>query len=144
MRRFLPLLVLSSLAFAPAPLPRRQAPDRGAADLEAMQGSWVLSYAHKDGVREDVSRRAVWAIEGDALTTSLDGKKGSSLFIKLDGGTSPRSLDLLSARDAKDPTPGRYSLEGDTLTACVGAQRPRDLSGYGPSNGVWVMKRVKR
>ena len=29
------------------------------------------------------------------------------------------------------------------LTVCIGEKRPRDLSGHGPSNGVWVMKRRK-
>ena len=34
--------------------------------------------------------------------------------------------------------------EGDTLTVCIGpGVRPRDLSGFGPSNGVSVFKRVK-
>ena len=130
MRRVIPLLALASLAFAPAPVFRGK-PDHARDDLKAMQGEWVLAYAHQDGVRGDVTQESVWAIEGDRLATSLDGKAASTYFIRLDGRTEPRSIDLLSRRDDVAPTPGRYSLKGDSLTICVGKDRPRDLSGLG-------------
>jgi uncharacterized protein (TIGR03067 family) len=144
MRCVLPVLAVLSLAFAPVPFPKRQTADV-AADLEAMQGTWVLADAHKDGVREKVTGRCLWVIKGDRVSASLDGKKGSTCFIRLDGAAKPRFIDLLNRRDDKAANnPGRYRLRGDTLTVCLGKDRPRDVSGYGPSNGVWVFKRVER
>ena len=46
-------------------------------------------------------------------------------------------------QDDTNPVPGRYRVDSETLVVCFGKVRPRDLSGYGPSNGVWVMKRKK-
>jgi uncharacterized protein (TIGR03067 family) len=145
MGRPIPFLLCAaalSLGFAPAPLPK---PDHGKADLEKMQGAWVLAYAIKQGcLREEPDQEAVWVIKGDVLTTSLGGKPGSTCYVTLDGRTTPRSIDLRNRRGEADPAPGRYSVDGDTLTVCIGEKRPRDLSGHGPSNGVWVMKRKKR
>src|SRR5262245_18838494 len=98
------LLALASLAFAPAPFPK---PDPGKEDLEKMQGSWVLSYAHNRGMREEVSGKVVCTIKGDVLTATLDGKKGSTCYIKLDARTNPRSIDLSSRRGQADPAQGR-------------------------------------
>jgi uncharacterized protein (TIGR03067 family) len=127
-----------SLGFAPVPFI-----DPGKADLKKMQGSWVLTHAHKDGVREEVTQGAVWTIQDDCLTTTLDGMPGSTLFIKLDGTTTPRSIDLRNNREDDKAASGRYRVEDDTLTVSLGEKRPSDLSGKGPCNGVWVFKRKK-
>jgi hypothetical protein len=62
-----------------------------------------------------------------------------------DWAAYPGSIDLSSKREGDaDPAPGRYCIQGDTLTVCIGpGVRPRDLSGFGPSNGVSVFKRKK-
>jgi uncharacterized protein (TIGR03067 family) len=149
MRRVLPLLAaILALAFAPAPFPKRQ--DAGAADLKTMQGAWVLVCELKNGRREEMTRECVWLIEGDRIRASLDGKEGSTSFIKLDGRSKPRSIDLRTQRDQASHLPGIYVLERDLLNVCLGDPndlrklRPRDLSGFGQSRGVWVFKRKKR
>lgn len=140
MRRLGPLVVVLLVGFAPVP-PYR--PKAGELDLAQIQGTWVLDHAHKNGVREEVTQKAVWVIKGDCLTTTLDGKPGSTNYLKLNARTTPGSLDLRSARDAATAVPGRYRVDGDTLTVSMGAERPADLSGMGPCSGVWVMRRVK-
>jgi uncharacterized protein (TIGR03067 family) len=143
MRRCLLLVVVAalSLGFAPAPLPRRAAPATSAADdLKAMQGAWVLRYSIKNGRWEQQAQEAVWLVEGDRVSTTLDGKKGSQFFISLNSKTSPRSIDIRSTRESA-PVSGCYSVAGDTLRVCLGQPRPRDLSGNGTENGVWVFKR---
>jgi uncharacterized protein (TIGR03067 family) len=149
MRRTLPLLALLSLAFAPAPFPKRQAADAAAGDLKTMQGAWLLVCELKNGRQEDMTRECVWLIQGDRIRTFLDGKEGSTSFIKLDGRSKPRSIDLRTQRDQASYLPGRYVLEGDLFKICLGDPndlrnlRPRDLSGSGQSRGVWVFKRKK-
>jgi uncharacterized protein (TIGR03067 family) len=138
MRRVLLLLAVVLLGFAPVPFS-----DPEKADLKKMQGSWILASAHKDGVREEVKQEAVWTIKDDCLTTTLDGVPGSTLFIKLDGTTAPRSIDLRDDRGNDKAALGRYRVEDDTLTVSLGEKRPPDLSGKGPCNGVWVFKRKK-
>jgi uncharacterized protein (TIGR03067 family) len=144
MHRVIQLLAVLSLAFAPAPVYRPK-PDTGKDDLKAMQGSWVIHRSHNPGVSEDVDGTGVWTFEGDVLTTSRGGKKVSTSYARLDGTTRPGSIDLYNRREGDpDPAQGRYRVEGDTLTVCIGpGVRPRDLSGFGPSNGVWVYKRMK-
>jgi uncharacterized protein (TIGR03067 family) len=142
MRHTALLVSLLSLAFAPLPFPK---PDPSKDDLARMQGEWVISRAHNRGVVEEVGGASVWTIKGDVLTTSRDGKIVSTCYIRLDGRTRPGSIDLHNKREGDaDPAPGRYRVDGDTLTVCIGpGVRPRDLSGFGPSNGVWVYKRKK-
>jgi uncharacterized protein (TIGR03067 family) len=140
LRTAVPLLTALCVAFAPLPFPGA---DTSKADLERMQGAWVLAYAHQKGVREEVTQESVWVIKGDRLTTSLDGKPGSVCTIRLDGRTRPGSIDLADSRAKFGTAPGRYRVDGDTLSVSMGETRPRDLSGNGPCNGVWVMKRRK-
>jgi uncharacterized protein (TIGR03067 family) len=109
-----------------------------------MQGTWVFDHSLENGVRVRSPQRCVWLIEGDRLTTALDGKPGSQCYLTLDQSTSPRSIDVRTKRGDARYTPGRYRLAGDTLTVNIGQTRPRDLSGFGPSARVWVFKRLRR
>jgi uncharacterized protein (TIGR03067 family) len=143
-RDLLLMAAVLSLAFAPAPFPRR---DKATEDLTRLQGAWVLVYSVKNGVREYQVREAVWLIEGNRISTTLDGQKGATFFIALDAKRTPRALDILSSREKAEPVPGRYSVVGDTLKVCLGekgGKRPADLSGDGTSSGVWVFQRKKR
>jgi uncharacterized protein (TIGR03067 family) len=139
MRCFLPFFALVSVAFAPAP-----EPTPAQQDLKRMQGAWVLVYAVTNGLRENQTQEAVWLIEGNRVSTTLDGKKGATFYIALDSKIKPRALDILSSEKGTPKTLGRYSLDGDTLKVCLGEKRPPDLSGNDPSRGVWVFNRKKR
>jgi uncharacterized protein (TIGR03067 family) len=143
MRRVVPIVVVLSLGFAPAPV-YRERPGSRVDDLKAMQGEWVLAYAHRNGAREGVTQEVVWAVRGDRIITTLDGRKGSTSFFELDGRTTPRSIDLRDGREAAGVAPGRYSVDRDTLKISIGAKRPADLSGGGTPTGVWVFHRKKR
>jgi uncharacterized protein (TIGR03067 family) len=146
MRRCLPPVVVALLAvaFAPAPFPRRRGSGSADDDLKALQGSWVFDHSLENGKRVRGGQRTVWRIEGDRLTTSLDGKERSRCYLTLHGGTPPRCIDLRARRTDAEPAPGRYRLLGDTFTVSFGQTRPRDLSGLCPSNGLWVFKRLGR
>jgi uncharacterized protein (TIGR03067 family) len=135
-----PLLAVASLGFAPLPFPK---PDPSKKDLQRMQGAWVLVDSHRDGRHDDLRHEAVWVIEGHRLTISLDGTPERPRSIALDGRTAPPSLDLGPGRPGDHPLAGRYRVDGDTLTVRIGVERPADLSGRGPGNGVWVFKRRK-
>jgi uncharacterized protein (TIGR03067 family) len=140
--RLLPLLPAAlSLAFAPAPLPKA---DPAREDLARMQGAWVLSYSVERGVKTPAAQEAVWRIEGDRVTTSLAGKKASSFRIVLRGSKRPRTIDVVPDEPGRAAVPGRYSVEGEVLKICLGQRRPADLSGDPPSNGLWVMARLRR
>jgi uncharacterized protein (TIGR03067 family) len=139
-RLTVPLLAVVSLGFAPLPFPK---PDPSKKDLQRMQGTWVLVASHRDGMRADLRHEAVWLITGDVLTISLDGTPERPRLIKLDGRTAPGSIDLSPGRPGDHPLAGRYRVDGDTLTIRIGVERPPDLSGRGPGNGVWVFKRRK-
>src|SRR5262245_42485012 len=94
MRRVLPLLALHSPAVAPVP-PDRPTPGAGKADLEAMQGAWVLDHSHSGGVRSAPdAQETVWLVEGDAVTTTWGGAKSSRFYITLDAEPAPRAIDV--------------------------------------------------
>src|SRR5947207_14829 len=115
-RVLLSQLVLLSVAFAPAPLPRRGAPADAAADLAAMQGEWVLDHSHSGGMRTPADeQQTVWLFEGDAVTTYWGGRRASRFSVRLDRRQRPGAIDV---RQGAALVPGRYGLSGDTLTVC--------------------------
>jgi uncharacterized protein (TIGR03067 family) len=136
------VVAMSGAGFAPVPRPKPKPPAKD--DLKLMQGTWVFIRGHKDGVHEKARLKVVWVIEGDRLTASIGGRKPSRYFVRLGRAAAPRPFDLLTKREDKSGVPGRYRLEGDTLTICTGEQRPPDLSGYGPYGSVWVFERQKK
>jgi uncharacterized protein (TIGR03067 family) len=143
MRRVVPIVVVLSLGFAPAPV-FRERPGSHSDDLKAMQGRWVLAYALRDGEREEVTGEVVWVSKDDSITATLDGKGGSTTFFEMGIRTTPRSIDLRDVRGGVESAPGRYSVGKDTLKVCRDETRPADLSGRGTSGGVWVFEREKR
>ena len=140
MRRFLMLIVLSSLAFAPAPVYRPRSDPR-AADLKALQGVWVVAYFIGNGERMPSTQEATWRIEGANVTTTFGGKPSSRFTLVLGEAGVPRHLDLV--KDDGERMPGRYQVEGDRLEVGIGKERPGDLSGRGEGVGVWILQRKK-
>ena len=140
MRRFLCLLSVVSLAFAPAPVYK---PNPAKEALEDIQGAWVMEYDVTNGVRTKASQVVVWRIEGNRLSASLNGKAASVLSIALDTRTTPRSFDLRDTKENGGRALGRYRLTGDVLEVSFGQQRPAGLSGDHPTNGVSFFRRKK-
>jgi uncharacterized protein (TIGR03067 family) len=129
MRRFLPLLVLLSLAFAPAPLPR---PERKADDSKKMQGRWVLVSRLYEG-RQTSHVVAAVEVEGDRWTyVNAKGDWRASGKMTLDTSKVPRRLDWGPGQHR-----GVYELRGDTLvfvfTTAGARDEVRDLDGDKPS-----------
>jgi uncharacterized protein (TIGR03067 family) len=110
MRRSLLLLAaVLGLAFAAAPPP--QGPS-SAADLERMQGDWVLI---AEGANEAApSYRLEMTVRGNRLTYTNPGVPNPTWQITLDATTSPKSIYMLGGWDFRGRE-GFYSFEDDTL-----------------------------
>jgi uncharacterized protein (TIGR03067 family) len=144
MRRVILLLVVLSVAFAPAPFPK---PNRQT-DLEKLQGEWVTvkSVLEGDEVKLTPGRDTA-VFKGDQISFVTGGTVSARWTITLGPAQQPRTLDLRGA-GATNFILGIYRLEGDTLTLCNrnlagGKDRPGDFTGR---KGVWlaVYKRSKR
>src|SRR4051812_25522744 len=105
-------VALLSLAFAPAPLPRRS-PSRGD-DFGRIRGSWGLHEPGRGGNKE-VTR---WVFGAGKLEIRAGG---NSYFwqYKIDPTASPRALDMRYSPSGNDADVSElfalYSLEGDML-----------------------------
>jgi uncharacterized protein (TIGR03067 family) len=112
MRRILPLLIVLSLGFAPAPVYRGK--DDTRTDLEKMQGSWVrVSYSSCG--RWSPDGKTIIEFAGDHMTMSLNGK--DEWVAEIDPKTNPKRIDQkgYSERVKSYQFMGVYRLDGDTL-----------------------------
>ena len=122
MRRFLPLIAVLSLAFAPAPFPRPLKLDPGKEDLKKMQGEWVEIARNSDGVPIE-SIRGNWSVMvvGDRISWRHSGDEYTRWRVTLDTSKSPRAMTLTNEAPADRVgviAHSRYRVEGDTLTYC--------------------------
>ncbi|MGL4551664.1 MAG: TIGR03067 domain-containing protein [Gemmataceae bacterium] len=138
MRRIIPFLALSSLAFAPLPFPK---PDPAKDDLRKLQGEWVRVSCTIDGEagREDPGSVKV-KIDGSMMAF---GSPGDTWGITLDGRKEPKHIDSRNTvrKGADSVFLGIYRLEGDTLTICwrntvAGGVRPAGFNPHEPR--VWL------
>lgn len=143
MRRVLPLLVLMSLGFAPAPLPRAKA-DTTAADLKRLQGAWLLASSTID-VRSLATSEITVSIEGTQMRFAFDGRPTRTWSFTLDGRPTLPRLDRGEiGLPANAILRGIYRLDGDTLTLhSRRGGRPDNFSGKGEGVIVEVFRRKK-
>lgn len=139
MRRVIPLLVVMSLGFAPAPVYRAR-PDKRT-DLEKMQGAWVRVSLTIDGKRhEEAVGSVVPTINGDTLSFAAPSDKWR---LTLDATKNPKRLESLQIVPANAlGFMGIYKLEGDRLVVCwrsgkTEADRPTDFDPAAQP-GVWL------
>ena len=105
-RRVLLLLVVLSLAFAPAPFPKQRGQDDSQGDVQAMQGKWAEQSADSAFIR----------IIGDRMVHTSDyGWK-----FTLNAKATPRRIEAIGAGPglAGKARRGIYRLEKDKLTIC--------------------------
>jgi uncharacterized protein (TIGR03067 family) len=136
--RLLLMLSLSfAVGFAPAPLPRRAAPEGG--DAKRLQGEWVVVEQHYAGRPRpaqpgDLTRLTV---VGDRWTFYANGDARSRWAVKLDPHASPRTADLMSVNGGQVLVPAIYRLEGGRLSFCYsGSRRP---TSFDTQDGSWLL-----
>ena len=104
-RLFLLVALTLTVAFAPAPLPRRAQSE--ADDAQKLQGVWLTS---------DSGRPVELAIVGARWTFSRGGRVTSEWTAKLAPATTPRQVDLTNVRQGDDVIQAIYRLDGGELT----------------------------
>ena len=143
------LLVFS---FAIAPIASTLADD-AKRDREALQGTWEAVEVIMDGepAPEEVRKELKVIFDGGTMKLTGPGGIGKRMYdIKLDAGTSPKSLDMMPQEGPfkGKAAPGIYELRGDTLKLCLpnkGTDRPKEFkSTAGSRFGLFIMKRSKR
>jgi uncharacterized protein (TIGR03067 family) len=133
--RFLALAVtVTALAAVAAPLPL----GRAEADARALQGEWVAS-------RKVAGGTVTLTVAGDRMTFRVDGEVATVYEFTLDPNRTPRAMDLQQVETASGFAGKRllavYRIKGDELTLAYGRDRPADLNGSKPAEGVYVRKR---
>jgi uncharacterized protein (TIGR03067 family) len=144
MRRFIPLLALLSLAFAPAPLPKRH---KGAGDLDKLQGTWVLTWEEAAGEPYRGPRRVI-VIKGSRFRF-LDEKNArvSDWSLTLDATSGPKRFDMTDLDRPASSLWGDYCVEGDVLKTSYTWQqgeRPRDVNSHTLRRIFSVYQRLNR
>jgi uncharacterized protein (TIGR03067 family) len=137
--RFSALAAVGCLLLTPNPLAR--AAD---ADLQPLQGKWIVESFDYNGNPVDVMKGAVREFKEEKYT--LAPKVGDAIngIVKLDSTKNPKEIDLeINGRTLK----GIYALDGDSLRMSYtlnGDERPAELVSKPDSGVVLVVhKRAK-
>jgi uncharacterized protein (TIGR03067 family) len=136
-------LAALSLAFAPAPLTRR---DSSKEDLKKIQGEWVRVHYTING---KLTGGECWITIAGTLLRYGNNPGSDEWTISIDARKKTKMIDLVSFKDKKKTYRGIYRLQEDTLTIYSRASpsekdRP---TRFDPSQGnldVEVFKRRKR
>lgn len=126
MRRVLPLLVVTCLAFAPAP-------DKGKGDLERIQGNWLLTGQYIGGRSWGSGEASRVQVVGRKLKYLSGGKPLAEYALALDASARPKRFTFKAEGDST-PWRGVYELDGRSLTICYdagGGDYPASLDDAG-------------
>jgi uncharacterized protein (TIGR03067 family) len=143
MRRVVPLLIVLSLGFAPAPVYRER---RNADDSKALQGAWHRARVTIDGVHHtETGRETTIEIVGDRMKYAVAGEPSNEWVFTLD--VKLGRLDRKGIKGHADGLAylGIYRIEGGTFTLCsCDGKRPANFAETGQGVFVEVYKRIKR
>ena len=139
----LALSVVLAVSAAPAVEER---PDPVKDDLDKLQGTWIVVYYEKDGIKRDaegLKNTSRLTIKGNQYTWSNGSQPGS---ISLDPTKSPKHVDYtITDGDAKGQVEKSiYAITGDTWRDCIapnGKDRPSEFAAPAGSGYTLVVYR---
>ena len=109
-----------------------------------LEGTWqaVSIEAGGNTVPAEVVAMLKYVFERDNVTLLEGGKKAGTGTFTLDPAKTPRTIEVVMTEGAGagKQVHGFYELDGDTLTMCVGEERPTEFNGAGAAALV-VLKR---
>ncbi len=116
-------------------------------EMLQLKGTWASMQTEEstiNGVPQPPKRyKMIWSIDRDKITVSdSDGFAGMTYRYSLGLDPSPKTIDL-TWLNLGTTLLGLYQLEGDTLTVCMGVERPKDLE-EGPGHSRVVFQRESR
>jgi uncharacterized protein (TIGR03067 family) len=116
-------------------------------DLDRLQGTWQVESSLWNGVQDPPASRLMTILfEGEKfIVIDRDGNRQVER-IKLMPGQNPKAIDCWSKDGGIQPSPGIYSLEGDTFTWCSsgGGNKVRPVtfeSKPGSKRSLMILKR---
>lgn len=133
-------LVLAVVAGFLAPAPQ------DAKDKEAIQGTWVVVSAERDGKAIDDAKGGKVTFKDGTVTIKTKDEEQKGTY-KIDASKKPKTIDVTEG-DKTGFLPGIYTLEGDTLKICLprkpGNKRPTELTSKSGSGCMVIeLKREK-
>jgi uncharacterized protein (TIGR03067 family) len=125
------------------------AEEKADADLEKLQGAWVLTGLESDGKTIPAQEGAGTIIFGKdkKLVLKEKGKKDKDGTFKMDASKDPKELDLIGSTDKENGVMQTiYQLDGDTLKLAYSAEGPkgkRPTSFDSKKAAIMILKRQK-
>lgn len=145
MPRLLLLLAVLSLAFAPAPLPRRPARDDGSLSGEKLAGTWrgIELCNTQDNVKRDPAQMGVGHVTITATQWAWGKSAGpDALTLRIDATRSPAEIDFIRPGQQGPSGRGLIRREGNAIRVLFNwGVRPTSFDN--PQPGCWNLKLVR-
>lgn len=141
-------LTVLSLAFAPAPFPKRT-PIRGGDDAQRIQGTWVVTKQGTSESQQPANDGLRWVFTAGQIQIR-SGDRRYDWTYRIDPNAAPRTLDMVFGRENGESSPLKalYSLSDDTLVVAYHtgswAVRPKSLTAPDPEVYRMTFKRERR
>ena len=104
-------------------------------DLDRMQGTWraVRIETGDRPVPAGIAATVRYISDGDRVRLMEGDQPAGEGVIRLDPEADPKAFDFTATAGPQAGTADRgiYLVEGDTLTMCLGSDRPSRFSGAG-------------